>query len=74
MSERRLSNVRSCRGCPDRRNGCKHGCEDFAVRRILDALSLPERRAQVQLHFDLKGIMIADQLKHARKNNSSRRR
>ena len=74
MSERRIAGVADCRGCERRGNGCARGCEDLAVRRILDALSLPERRAMCQLHFDLNGIKQGDITRNARKKHQSRRK
>lgn len=72
--ERRLDNVRSCHGCPDRTRSCKEKCEEFAIREILDALVQPEIRATVQLNYDLNGIKRADIARIARKKSQSRRR
>ena len=72
--ERRLDNVRSCHGCPERTERCKEKCEDFAIREILDALVQPEIRATVQLNYDLNGIKRADIARIARKKSQSRRR
>lgn len=74
MSERRLMSVRDCSRCPDRARGCGNGCEDLAARRILDAIALPERRAQARLRFDLNGIKRDDITRNMRKKHQSRRK
>lgn len=74
MVERKLDNVRSCHGCPERTDACKESCEEFAIRRILHAIALPEIKASMQLSLDLSGIKRADQLRNARKKSQSRRR
>ena len=72
--ERRLDNVRSCHGCPERTERCEEKCEEFAIREIIDALVQPEIRATVQLNYDLNGIKRADIARNARKKSQSRRR
>lgn len=72
--ERKLDNVRSCHGCPERTERCKETCEEFAIRKILDALVQPDIRATVQLNYDLNGIKRADIARNARKKSQSRRR
>ena len=74
MSERCLKSVRDCRNCPDRARGCRDGCEDFATRRILDALALPERKNIMQLYMDLQGIKRSDIIRNMRKKSQSKRR
>jgi len=74
MQERKLDNVRSCHGCPERTERCKETCEEFAIRKILHALVLPEIRANMQLSLDLSGIKRRDVTRNARKKSQSRRR
>ena len=74
MSERRLSNVRDCSRCPDRARGCRDGCEDYAARRIIDAIALPERNQITQLYFDLQGIKSRDIIRNTRKKCWNKRR
>lgn len=73
-TERHIEGVRKCRGCPDRKSGCKKGCEDYAVRRIVDTLALPEIRAAVKLGEDLRAVKHRDMTRNARKKMHTRRR
>lgn len=74
MSERRVSGVQSCRNCEKRRQGCRSGCEDYAIREILDAIALPERKAITQLCNDLRGIKNTDQIRNERRKCQTKRR
>ena len=56
MNERRIPGVRSCKGCPDRREGCARDCEDLAIRRVIEACAATEKAAQVKLLDDLGAI------------------
>lgn len=74
MSERRLSNVRDCFNCPNKKRGCRSGCVDMAIREVLDAISLSERKELSQLHADLHALKRRDIIRNAKKDAHLRNR
>lgn len=68
MSERRLKNVNDCFNCPRKAKGCRDGCVDMAIRQVLDALCLPERKHIAQLGMDLRALKRQNIIRRAKRD------
>ncbi len=66
--------MRNCTECTQKSPGCRSGCEEYAIREIIEALLLPEKRITEQLSADLRGIKQGDITRNLRKRSQSRRR